>query len=213
MSQPISRRAFLKTSVITAAAGGIVLCGGGAFAATYRPPVPLPTTSYGENNMSNQHILIAYASKAGSTAEVAQRIGKVLADGGQRVDVQPAAKVKDLSAYSAVVVGSAIRAGHLLPEAMKFIETHRQELAQKPFSAFIVCLTLKDDTPENRKTVSAYLDPLRAVLPPAHEGMFAGVMDPSRLTFIERTLMKMMKAPSGDFRRWDEIESWAAALA
>ncbi len=156
--------------------------------------------------------LIVYATKAGSTAEVAERVGKTLAARGAAVEVKPMKAVKDLSPYSTVIVGSAIRIGSLLPETKKFIETHQAELRQKNFSAFIVCLTLKDDTEENRKVVSAYLDPLRAIVQPASEGMFAGALDPNKLGLIERGMMKMMKAPAGDYRRWDQIEAWAQTV-
>ncbi len=71
-------------------------------------------------------ILIAYATKAGSTAGIAQRVGEVLARRGTVVDVLPVAKVGDLAPYRAVVLGSAIRLGKLLPEAMAFIELHQE---------------------------------------------------------------------------------------
>src|SRR5512139_3569288 len=87
-------------------------------------------------------ILVTYASRAGSTAGVAEAIGKTLSEKGAQVDVIPMADVKDLSPYEAVVAGSAIRAAKWLPEAVRFIQTHRSTLAQKPFAMFTVCITL-----------------------------------------------------------------------
>ncbi len=161
--------------------------------------------------MGNQ-TLIAYATKAGSTGEVAQRIGKTLAGRGAAVDVKPVKEVKDLSAYSTVILGSAIRMGNVLPEVKKFVEAHQAELQQKNFSAFFVCMTLKEDTEENRKTVNAYLDPVRALVQPASEGMFAGVLNAKKIGLLERLMMNMMKASEGDFRRWDQIETWAQGV-
>jgi menaquinone-dependent protoporphyrinogen oxidase len=91
--------------------------------------------------MSNK-ILVAYASRAGSTAGVAEAIGQTLTESGAQVEVRPMQDIKDLAPYRAVVAGSAIQGGRWLPEAMQFMQTHRAALAQKPFAAFLVCMTL-----------------------------------------------------------------------
>src|SRR3990172_1705761 len=90
----------------------------------------------------NDKILVTYASRLGSTAGVAAAIGKTLAENGAQVEVLPMHDVTDLAPYRAVVAGSAIRAGGWLPEAMQFVQTHRAALAQKPFAAFLVCMTM-----------------------------------------------------------------------
>jgi menaquinone-dependent protoporphyrinogen oxidase len=208
MSNPIPRRQFLKTGCLAAAALGVTICGGTAVAATYQPKIDLPSTTYGENTM-DKRFLIAYASKAGSTAEVAARMGEILAKRGVKVDVLPVGKATDLSPYQGVMVGSAIRMGKLLPEALSFIEKNQVVLQKKTFDMFLVCMTLEKDTPENRETVSAYLDPVRALVKPASEGMFAGVMNPSKVGLIDRAIIAMLKTPVGDFRKWDQIEAWA----
>lgn len=155
-------------------------------------------------------ILIAYATKAGSTAEVAAEIGRVIeSKGGCQVDVCPVGKLNGVDGYDAVVIGSAIRAGKWLPEATKFVEKHRDTLGRVPVALFIVCLTLSEDTEENRRTVAAYLDPVRQVVQPVDVGLFAGAMDYSKLPFTLRLLMKAMKSPQGDFRDWEAIRAWA----
>ncbi len=90
----------------------------------------------------NDRILVTYASRTGSTAGVASAIGKTLSENGLQVDVLLVSDVKDLSSYRAVVAGSAIQAGAWLPEAMQFVHAHRAELANKPFAAFLVWMTL-----------------------------------------------------------------------
>src|SRR5512140_2221890 len=87
-------------------------------------------------------ILVTYASPAGSTAGVAEAIGKTLTENGAQVDVLPMKEVKDLSQYRAVVAGSAIRGAKWLPEAIQFMQTHQAALSRKPFAAFMVCITL-----------------------------------------------------------------------
>jgi len=90
----------------------------------------------------NNRILVTYASRADSTAGVAEAIGKSLVEGGAQVDVLPMKNVTDVTPYRAVVVGSAIRGQRWLPEAMQFMRDHQTELASKPFASFMVCITL-----------------------------------------------------------------------
>jgi menaquinone-dependent protoporphyrinogen oxidase len=158
-------------------------------------------------------VLITYASKAGSTANVAERIARKLEEKNLNVDLQPVNEVSGIESYSTVVLGSAIRAGSLLPEAKSFLYKQQAQLQQKHFSVFVVCLTLQNDTEDNRKTVSAYLDPVRSQIKPNKEGLFAGVMNASRLGFLARMMMKAMKAPDGDYRSWEAIDAWAEELS
>jgi menaquinone-dependent protoporphyrinogen oxidase len=109
-------------------------------------------------------ILVAYASKAGSTGGVAEAIGKTLSDSGMQVDVRLMKHVNDLAPYQAVVAGSAIRGGEWLSEAMEFVQAHQSTLAQKPFAAFLVCVTLAQPSAEKSQEVAAYLKPVRALV-------------------------------------------------
>ncbi len=208
MSEPtkMNRRKFLKTAGI--GLGAVVLsCAGITTAATITPSVDFFETE--ETKMKNNRVLIAYASKAGSTGEVAQAMAKTLTAQGHAVDVHLVKTVKDLSPYSAVIVGSAIRTGQWLPEAVNFVRDHQATLQQLSTAFFTVCLTLHEDTEENRRKVAAYTDPVRAILQPNHEAFFAGKMDYSRLSLFDRLMANMVKAPEGDWRNWDEIRSWA----
>jgi menaquinone-dependent protoporphyrinogen oxidase len=153
-------------------------------------------------------VLVAYASKSGSTVEVAEFMGKVLQEAGTAVDVLPIKKVKTVAGYGVAFVGSAIRVGKWLEEAVKFVEANKAGLQAIPTAFFTLCMTLNEDTPEHRAEVSAYLDPVRAVHTSQAEGFFAGVMELGRLGFIERAMMGMMKPPQGDFRDWDAIRAW-----
>jgi menaquinone-dependent protoporphyrinogen oxidase len=163
-------------------------------------------------------ILVAYASRLGSTAGVAEAIGKSLAESGARVDVLPMQDVKDLSAYRAVVAGSAIRDRQWLPEAVQFVQAHRAELARQPFATFLVCMTLAMPSAEKyRAGVAEWLEPVRRLVRPASEGLFAGVLDidkiPSwgdRLKF--RISVAMGVWSEGDHRDWSAIRAWAEGL-
>ncbi len=157
-------------------------------------------------------ILVTYATRAGSTVEVAQTIANTLGATGATVDVRPVKNVKDIKGYDAVVVGSAIRMGAWLPEAVQFVKNNQAALAGLPTAYFLVSGFLKDDTPEMRKTVGAYLDPVRQILEPKSIGLFAGKMDWSKLNFIDRTLAKAMGEKEGDWRNWETIKNWAESL-
>ena len=175
--------------------------------------IELIENSYGENKPMIPQILVAYATRAGSTAEVADAIGKKLAAGGVMVDVKPIKKVQSIDGYQGVVLGSAIRAGNILPEMTDFVCTHKDELRKVPVAYFIVCFILRENTEENRKTANAYLDPLRTEVTPVDVGLFTGKMDFSKLSFWETFIIKyIVKAPEGDLRDWQQINDWAANL-
>lgn len=168
--------------------------------------------------MSNR-ILVTYASRTGSTRGVAEAIGTTLAEGGVLVDVLPMHAVTDLSPYGAVVAGSAIQNKQWLPEAMQFIQAHRAELARKPFAAFVVCMTLAMRNGESyRPFVAEFVAPVRALVKPVSEGLFAGVLDISkvpspweRLKFRLSVLFGVWS--EGDHRDWKAIRAWAESLS
>jgi menaquinone-dependent protoporphyrinogen oxidase len=161
---------------------------------------------------AKQKVLVAYATRAGSTAGVAKRVAEVLNRNGFAAQATDIKEAGDTVPYDAVVLGSSIRAGKLMPEVLSFIEKNRADLTAKPLAAFVVCLTMKERDDKSRAVASAYLNPVHMHVTPLSEGLFAGAYDPGKLGFIERTVMKMIKAPSGDFRNWDEIETWAGSL-
>jgi menaquinone-dependent protoporphyrinogen oxidase len=162
-------------------------------------------------------ILVTYASRTGSTAGVAEAIGKTLAQGDAEVDVVAMNEVKSLAPYGAVVAGSAIQGGKWLPEAMAFVQAHRAELAQKPFAAFLVCMTLAMKRGDYREQVATWLDPVCAMVRPVSKGLFAGALDISkvpswgdRLKFRVSVLLGVWS--EGDHRDWGAIEAWAEGL-
>ncbi len=168
--------------------------------------------------MINNKVLVTYASRFGSTAGVAEAIGKTLSEHGAQVDVLPMKSVTDLSPYQAVVAGSAINGGVWLPEAMQFMQMHQAKLRNKPFAAFLVCMTLTMKKGEQyRSNVSTWLDPVRALVRPVSEGLFAGALDISKIpSFSDRLKFRMSVLfgvwKEGDHRDWKEIKNWAESL-
>ncbi len=161
-----------------------------------------------------QRILIAYATKAGSTADVAAFMGKVLREAGASADVLPLKQVRDLSGYSGAILGSAIRMGKVLPELVKFVRMHAATLCQMPLAYFNINITLMDDTPESRAIVDSYFNPLRAICEPLRVGAFAGRMDYARLGWLTRFLISQNRdeIPEGDWINWEAIRAWTLEL-
>jgi len=163
-----------------------------------------------------KRILITYGSRCGSTGGVAEAIGQVLSKAGNGVDVCPVKEVNDLTPYQAVIAGSAIRMGKWLPEAVAFVKTHQNTLSRVPVAYFAVCLTMRDDTVENRRKSLGFLDPVCKQFPqvkPVDIGLFAGAVDYKKLSFAYSLILKVKGAPEGDFRNWDAIRTWAAGVS
>ncbi|NDJ60359.1 MAG: flavodoxin [Chloroflexi bacterium] len=157
-------------------------------------------------------ILVTAASRRGTTLEVAQMIADELRRSGLPVDVLPIKAVTDLSAYSAVVIGSPVHFGQWLPEAVQFLEDHRDALSQMPVAYFTVAMTMHEDTAEARAKTMAFLDPVLAALPeidPVGIGLFAGKMDRKALPRVEQWVATLNGYPDGDFRNEFSIRTWA----
>jgi menaquinone-dependent protoporphyrinogen oxidase len=167
--------------------------------------------------MSNK-ILIAYASRSGSTMEIAEAIGKTLRENRTQVDVIPMQGVKDLASYKAVIVGSPIRKSKWLPEAVQFVRTHQETLRHKPLAMFTVCITLAMSNSEQyRSAVAGWTAPVRALIRPLSEGLFAGMLDFNKLPFSFDTLKLRATVaagifPRGDHRDWNAVRAWAESL-
>lgn len=203
----ISRRRFLvATGGILAAS--TLLCGGVTIVGAQTPPIEFVSTECGRSPAMSK-VLVAYASKCGSTGEVAQAIAQTLCERGMTVDVRRVDEVSDVEAYDAFVVGSAIRMGSWLGEAKRFVETNVATLNAAPTAFFTVHMLNLDDSEESRAARAAYVAPVHAIVQPQAEAFFAGKLDLDRMSFVDRMISKMMKATNEDKRDWAAIEAWA----
>jgi menaquinone-dependent protoporphyrinogen oxidase len=162
-------------------------------------------------------ILVAYASRHGAAQGVAEAVGKTLAEGGAKVDLLPMQQAPDISAYDAVVAGSAIQAAAWLPEAMDWMRAHRADLGRKPFAAFQVGMTMAMTNPAYRDGSKAWMQPVRDLVRPVSEGHFAGVLDLKKIPSLSERFrfwisVKMGIWTEGDHRDWEAIRAWAASL-
>lgn len=181
-----------------------------------QPAIKFQDSASQKDRKMKKRILITYGSRCGSTGGVAEAIGQVLSKAGTGVDVCPVKDVNDLTPYQAVIAGSAIRMGKWLPEAVAFVKTHQNTLSRLPVAYFAVCLTMRDDTVENRRKSLGFLDPVCKQFPqvkPVDIGLFAGAVDYKKLSFAYSLILKVKGAPEGDFRNWDAIRTWAAGVS
>jgi menaquinone-dependent protoporphyrinogen oxidase len=210
--KPISRRDFLKTGCIGASAVGVTVCGIGAMIpAPEQAPVELPGHTTGTGT-TNKRVLIAYASYAGSTAEVAAEIGKIMGERGFSVDVWPVKEYPPVEGYAAVLIGSAVHYGQWLEEAVGFIKTNQEALRRLPVSLFTVHITHLEDSEENRKYCLSVLDPVRPLVQPASEAYFAGRFDRRGAALLLPALIAKFIPPM-DKRNWDKIRGWAEEVS
>ena len=77
-------------------------------------------------------VLIAYGSKRGGTAGLAEMIGQELAASGVQVTVVPAREVQSIGAADAVVVAGALYASRWQRDARRFVRRFAEELRRRP---------------------------------------------------------------------------------
>jgi len=208
---PITRRRFLALAG-TALGGTALACSGLALWATREPNIELIQTTCGGDSKVGDKLLVVYATKSGTTSEVAQAIGKSLCDKGAAVDVRPVKSVTSLDGYRAVIVGSAIRMGNWLPEALEFVKKNQPLLSQMPTAFFTVHLLHQDDSEESRQTRLAYTAPARNIVTPRVEAFFAGKLEYAKLSIFEKLISNAMKAQEQDLRDWNKIRMWAEGV-
>jgi len=107
-----------------------------------------------------------------------------------------------------------VRAGNWHGPVESWVSANAATLKEKPVAFFTACLTMASD-PSKRDEVRAYTDPVikKSGVEPVAIGLFAGWNQPKKFSFIERAILRMMKAPEGDFRDFAAIGAWAAETA
>src|SRR5688500_13129693 len=156
-------------------------------------------------------VLVTAASRHGSTREIAEAVAGQLRNADIEVDLRDVSKVRDLEGYDAVILGSAVYAGSWLPEAKQFAEEHRGELAKRPVWLFSSGPLGAPDA-QTKEDPAKFAAPLGEV-PVRDHRLFVGKLNPAELGFAERVVVKVVKAPYGDFRDWEAIRGWASQIA
>lgn len=171
------------------------------------------------------NVLIAYASKHGATAGIAERIGSTLTAEGIPATVKPVEEVDDVTHYDAVVLGSAAYAFHWMHEASAFAKRHHASLAERPVWLFSSGPLGEEKVDKEGRDVRQTTEPrefdkFADLLNVRGDHVFFGKWDPESepVGLMEKVMDhlpgKPRKAmPAGDFRDWDEVEAWAHGIA
>ncbi|MCX7976286.1 MAG: hypothetical protein N2646_04350 [Bellilinea sp.] len=206
----VSRREFLKIAAIGLAATAFT-CSGLGYAATRQPQIALPDLNLEKENAMKK-VLVAYSTRAGSTAEIAATIGQTLSQRGFSVDVLPVKKQPNPADYQAVILGSPIRMGSWLPEMVSFIKENRSLLEKLPLALFTVHMLNSGDDEQSRTNRLAYLNAIREWVTHAEEVYFLGKMELAKLSFLDRFISNAMKAKDEDLRDWNAIQTFASSV-
>ena len=156
-------------------------------------------------------VLVAYASKHGSTQGIAERIAEKLRQLGIQVEARPLDEVSDPGSYEPLVIGSAIYYGSWMKEATEWVHRNQAVLARLPVWLFSVgpLGTEVKDAEQQPKEMAEF----QQAIGPREQRVFFGALDHQRLSFAERMVVKAVRAPEGDFRDWEAIDAWAANIA
>lgn len=163
-------------------------------------------------------VLVAYASAAGSTKGIAEFIGEKLRGHEIEVDVQDVNSAKNLEGYDAFVIGSALYRFHWLNEAKQFVSNNKSILASRPvwiFSSGPTGTKTTDAKGRDLREVSGpkEIEELRKKINPRDHRVFFGALYRDRLKGTVGWFARWIpKDAEGDFRNWNEIESWTNSI-
>ncbi|NUT49035.1 MAG: flavodoxin [Saccharothrix sp.] len=163
-------------------------------------------------------VLVAYATRHGSTSSIAQRITDRLTEHGHRVELRDVGGIGNVWQYDAALVGSAIHNGDWLPESAEFLHRYARPLADRPLWLFSVGFTPQVAGRRGRWLARHTPDPRaievdRDFLTPRDVHWFAGVLTPSHIPLRAWPLLWMVGGRFGDRRDWDAVDTWANGIA
>jgi len=148
----------------------------------------------------------------GSTAEIAQAVAKDLTAAGLNAEAREMESVVSLAGYDGVVIGAPVYMGRVGSGPEKFLQRNKEALQKLPVATFTVGLAPVSGDPAGIGMDMKALRTALAPLKPVEETIFAGKLDPAKLSWFQRWIVKKVKSPVGDFRDWDAIAAWANEL-
>lgn len=154
-------------------------------------------------------VLVAYGSKRGSTAEIAELIGAGLRSAGHPADVRPAHEVGGLAGYDAVVLGGAVYAGRWVRPVRRFARREAAELRERPLYMFSSG-PLDHSAEHGEVPVPPGVKKIIARLGPREHVTFGGRLAREARGFPASALAERV---GGDYRDPERIRAWAAGIA
>jgi menaquinone-dependent protoporphyrinogen oxidase len=164
---------------------------------------------------TQQPILVTFATRGGSTRELAEQIAQVLEQSGLVVDLRAVSAPINVASYSAVVLGSALYFQRLMPEALRFLTDHAALLATRPLVLFSVGAEMRKGTPTAHTAAETWVRRSLAALPqlqPKAIEHFAGAVELRRLSLRWRLLVLISFGERGDWRNIPGVRAWSSAI-
>jgi menaquinone-dependent protoporphyrinogen oxidase len=161
-----------------------------------------------EEETVTETVLIAYASRHGTTHEVADAIAQTLEALGLAVVVEEAGHVREISDFDAIIIGGGLYMGKWHADARRLLKRHRRDLAQKRLAVF----AMGPDSLDEAKVTESRNQLERALaatpeLEPIAAAIFGGALKPENWRF------PLNRMPAFDARDWNAITSWAQEIA
>lgn len=157
-------------------------------------------------------VLVTYATRHGSTVDIAWYIGSSFSDAGFKAEVKKIQNVDDVRPYKLVIIGTPIYDNRILPEVLSFADLHRDWLNKRKVALFVVGKTLRNKDDEKILQTEKILYNLNNIVDIVDTGMFAGKISPENLPMKEKVGRIFGEERAGDFRDWREIGEWAKEL-
>jgi menaquinone-dependent protoporphyrinogen oxidase len=153
-------------------------------------------------------ILVAFATKYGSTEEVAAEVAAVLVERGADVELRLASDLRRLDGYGAVILGAPLYMGRWHRDARRFLSRHEATLASVPTAVFALGPIHEETTEfeDAEQRVKGVLAKTPAAQP-VDVAIFGGRVDPAELSF------PFNRMPAADIRDWTAIKEWARRIA
>lgn len=158
-------------------------------------------------------VLVGYATRAGSSADVAAIIADQLREGGHEVTLADLKDQPGVDAFDVVVAGSAIQMQAWLPEAMGWLRLRGPALREKRVAVFNVCMGATEaDKPGKREESLGYNDSAKELVTPVAEESFAGRYTPEKVGLIARLLFKAQQKEPKDYIEPEKVRAWATSV-
>lgn len=165
----------------------------------------------------SRRVLVAYATKHGSTADIAEAIGGAIRQAGITTEVRPAHEVHGLDGYDAVIAGSAVYMGRWQDDGLNFLKRFERELSARPLWLFSSGPTgggkdLDAAVAQAKASPEEFPAPKEVERRAARMGArghatFAGKIGDGMTGLLERWM------PKGDWRDFEVIRDWAHGIA